>query len=81
MDILEIINDFIENHKNGIRNLSSYELKSLMNYQKLLNEYSETAEDGEREPLLVFLEFVNEQEKKINEHYSRYFGHVVLYFI
>ena len=72
MDIIDIINDFIENHKNGVRNLSSYELKSFMNYQKFLNEYSETAEDGEREPLLVFLEFVNEQEKKINEHYERY---------
>lgn len=72
MDIVDIINDFIEDHKEGIRNLSSYELKSLMNYQKLLNEYSETAEDGEREPLLVFLEFVNEQEKKINEYYARY---------
>ena len=72
MDIIDIINDFIEDHKEGIRNLSSYELKSLMNYQKLLNEYLETAEDDEREPLLVFLEFVNEQEKKINEHYARY---------
>lgn len=72
MDILEIITDFIKNHEEEIKNLSSYGLKSLSNYQEFLNEYSLTAEDNEREPLIVFLEFVNEQEKKINEHYGRY---------
>jgi hypothetical protein len=72
MDILEIINDFIKNHEEEIKNLSSYGLKSLSNYQEFLNEYSLTAEDNEREPLIVFLEFVNEQEKKINEYYGRY---------
>lgn len=72
MDILEIITDFIKNHEEEIKNLSSYELKSLSNYQEFLNEYLLTAEDNEREPLIVFLEFVNEQEKKINEYYKRY---------
>ena len=72
MDILEIITDFIKNHEEEIKNLSSYGLKSLSNYQEFLNEYSLTAEDNEREPLIVFLEFVNEQEKKINEYYKRY---------
>lgn len=70
--MLEIISHFIKDHEKEIKNLSSYGLRSLSNYQELLNEYSETAEDGEREPLLVFLEFVNEQEKKINEYYGRY---------
>ena len=72
MDILEIITDFIKNHEEEIKNLSSYGLKSLSNYQEFLNEYSLTAEDNEREPLIVFLEFVNEQEKKINDYYGRY---------
>ena len=72
MDILEIITDFIKNHEEEIKNLSSYGLKSLSNYQEFLNEYLLTAEDNEREPLIVFLEFVNEQEKKINEYYKRY---------
>ena len=72
MDILEIITDFIKNHEEEIKNLSSYGLKSLSNYQEFLNEYSLTAEDNEREPLIVFLEFVNEQEKKINDCYGRY---------
>ena len=72
MDILEIINNFIKNHEEEIKNLSSYGLKSLSNYQEFLNEYLLTAEDNEREPLIVFLEFVNEQEKKINDYYGRY---------
>ena len=72
MDILEIITDFIKNHEEEIKNLSSYGLKSLSNYQEFLNEYLLTAEDNEREPLIVFLEFVNEQEKKINDYYGRY---------
>ena len=72
MDILEIIINFIKDHEKEIKNLSSYGLKSLSNYQEFLNEYLLTAEDNEREPLIVFLEFVNEQEKKINEHYGRY---------
>ena len=74
MDILEIITDFIKNHEKEIKNLSSYGLKSLSNYQEFLNEYLLTADDNEREPLIVFLEFVNEQEKKINEYYKRYEG-------
>ena len=72
MDIIDIIINFIKNHEEEIKNLSSYGLKSLSNYQEFLNEYSLTAEDNEREPLIVFLEFVNEQEKKINEYYGRY---------
>ena len=74
MDILEIIINFIKDHEKEIKNLSSYGLKSLSNYQEFLNEYLLTAEDNEREPLIVFLEFVNEQEKKINEYYKRYEG-------
>lgn len=72
MDILEIINDFIKNHEKKIKNLNSYELKSLVNYKKFLNEYLLTAEDNKRESLIVFLEFINEQEKKINEFFKRY---------
>ena len=68
---MDIFN-FIKNHEEEIKNLSSYELKSLSDYQEFLNEYLLTADDNEREPLIVFLEFVNEQEKKINEHFGRY---------
>lgn len=68
---MDIFN-FIKDHEKEIKNLSSHGLESLTNYQKFLNEYSLTAKDNEREPLIVFLEFVNEQEKKINEHYGRY---------
>ena len=68
---MDIFN-FIKNHEEEIKNLSSYGLKSLSNYQEFLNEYLLTADDNEREPLIVFLEFVNEQEKKINDYYGRY---------
>ena len=59
MDIIDIIINFIKNHEEEIKNLSSYGLKSLSNYQEFLNEYLLTADDNEREPLIVFLEFVN----------------------
>lgn len=72
MDILEIISNFIKDHEKEIKNLSSYELRSLSHYQDLLNEYSLTAEDDKREPLIAFLEFINEQEKNIDEHLKRY---------
>ena len=72
MDILEIISNFIKDHEKEIKNLSSYGLKSLSNYQKFLNEYQLTAENGKREPLIAFLEFINEQEKHINDLLKRY---------
>ena len=67
---MDIFN-FVKNHEEEIKNLSSYELKSLSNYQEFLNEYSLTAEDNEREPLLVFLEFVNEMIKVIDIEIER----------
>ena len=72
MDILEIISNFIKDHEKEIKNLSSYELRALSHYQDLLNEYSLTAEDDRLEPLIAFLEFINEQEKNIDEHLKRY---------
>ena len=65
MDAMEIINYFIENIEKNTKELNSYKLKILKKYQKF-------AEGDKHKHLLVFLEFINEQEKQINTYFERY---------